>query len=167
MKKFSLLAGIIGLLIGLYLFIHPFTTTAMIGWMLALLVFFTGLTSLLSYFSNTTGQRSIWYLIQGIFSLVFGFIILTSSAMAISSTVIVITSYWILLSGIFRLIAGLQMRKSGFVEANQLLISASIAILLGIFLLFNPVLSAIFIGRLVGLLLIAIGISGIIFSVRL
>ena len=38
MKRFSFLAGIIATLIGLFLFIHPFTTTAMIGWIIAIII---------------------------------------------------------------------------------------------------------------------------------
>ena len=39
MKRLSLWSGILALLIGIFLFVHPFTTTAMIGWIIALLVF--------------------------------------------------------------------------------------------------------------------------------
>jgi uncharacterized membrane protein HdeD (DUF308 family) len=59
------------------------------------------------------------------------------------------------------------MRRAGFYDANRFLSSAVLAILLGIFLLFNPALSAIFIGRLTGLLLMAVGVSGIAFSFRI
>ncbi|MDO4964623.1 MAG: DUF308 domain-containing protein, partial [Streptococcus gallolyticus] len=76
-------------------------------------------------------------------------------------------AYWILISGILRLIGGLQMRRAGFYDANRFLSSAVLAILLGLFLLFNPALSAIFIGRLTGLLLMAVGVSGIAFSFRI
>lgn len=59
------------------------------------------------------------------------------------------------------------MRKAGFYDANRFLGSAVLAILLGLFLLLNPALSAIFIGRLTGLLLMAVGGSGIAFSFRI
>ena len=59
------------------------------------------------------------------------------------------------------------MRKAGFYDANRFLSSAVIAILIGLFLLFNPTLSAIFVGRLAGLLLMAVGVSGITFSFKL
>lgn len=165
MKRLSLWSGILALLIGIFLFVHPFTTTAMIGWIIALLVFMSGITSLLMYTNSV--ERSFWYLLQSILSIIFGIILLSSSAMSLSSAVITITAYWILISGILRLIGGFQMRRAGFYDANRFLSSAVLAILLGLFLLFNPALSAIFIGRLTGLLLMAVGVSGIAFSFRI
>lgn len=165
MKRLSLWSGILALLIGIFLFVHPFTTTAMIGWIIALLVFMSGITSLLMYTNSV--ERSFWYLLQSILSIIFGIILLSSSAMALSSAVITIAAYWILISGILRLIGGFQMRRAGFYDANRFLSSAVLAILLGLFLLFNPALSAIFIGRLTGLLLMAVGVSGIAFSFRI
>lgn len=165
MKRLSLWSGILALLIGIFLFVYPFTTTAMIGWIIALLVFMSGITSLLMYTNSV--ERSFWYLLQSILSIIFGIILLSSSAMSLSSAVITIAAYWILISGILRLIGGFQMRRAGFYDANRFLSSAVLAILLGLFLLFNPALSAIFIGRLTGLLLMAVGVSGIAFSFRI
>lgn len=165
MKRLSLWSSILALLIGIFLFVYPFTTTAMIGWIIALLVFMSGITSLLMYTNSV--ERSFWYLLQSILSIIFGIILLSSSAMSLSSAVITIAAYWILISGILRLIGGFQMRRAGFYDANRFLSSAVLAILLGLFLLFNPALSAIFIGRLTGLLLIAVGVSGIAFSFRI
>lgn len=165
MKRLSLWSGIIALLIGLFLFIHPFTTTAMIGWIIAIIIFLSGFTSLFMYSSSV--NRSLWYLLQGILSIIFGIILLSSSAMSLSNAIMTIAAYWILISGFLRLIGGFQMRKACFYDANRFLSSAVIAILLGLFLLFNPTLSAIFIGRLAGLLLMAIGVSGITFSFKI
>lgn len=165
MKRLSLWSSILALLIGIFLFVHPFTTTAMIGWTIALSVFMSGITSLLMYTNSV--ERSFWYLLQSILSIIFGIILLSSSAMSLSSAVITIAAYWILISGILRLIRGFQMRRAGFYDANRFLSSAVLAILLGLFLLLNPALSAIFIGRLTGLLLMAVGVSGIAFSFRI
>ena len=165
MKRLSLWSGILALLIGIFLFVHPFTTTAMTGWIIAFLVFMSGNTTLLIYTNSV--ERSFWYLLQSILSIIFGIILLSSSAMSLSSAVITIAAYWILISGILRLIGGFQMRRAGFYDANRFLSSAVLAILLGLFLLFNPALSAIFIGRLTGLLLMAVGVSGIAFSFRI
>ena len=75
MKRLSLWSGILALLIGIFLFVHPFTTTAMIGWIIALLVFMSGITSLLMYTNSV--ERSFWYLLQSILSIIFGIILLT------------------------------------------------------------------------------------------
>ena len=90
MKGLSLWSGIIALIIGLFLFIHPFTTTAMIGWIIAIIIFLSGFTSLFMYSSSV--NRSLWYLLQGILSIVFGIILLSSSVMSLSSAVMTIVS---------------------------------------------------------------------------
>ena len=95
MKGLSLWSGIIALIIGLFLFIHPFTTTAMIGWIIAIIIFLSGFTSLFMYSSSV--NRSLWYLLQGILSIVFGIILLSSSVMSLSSAVMTIVAYWILM----------------------------------------------------------------------
>lgn len=165
MKHLTLGSGILALLIGIFLFIHPFTTTAMIGWIIALLVFISGLASLFIYTNNP--QKSIWQLLQSILSIVFGIILLSSSAMSLSSVVITLAAYWILISGFLRFIGGMQVRQLEGKAANHLLVSAIIAILIGLFFLFNPTLSAIFIGRFTGLLLMVGGLSGILVSLRM
>lgn len=112
MKRLSLWSGILALLIGIFLFVHPFTTTAMIGWIIALLVFMSGITSLLMYTNSV--ERSFWYLLQSILSIIFGIILLSSSAMSLSSAVITIAAYWILISGILRLLVVSKCVKQGF-----------------------------------------------------
>ena len=72
MKRLSLWSGILALLIGIFLFVHPFTTTAMIGWIIALLVFMSGITSLLMYTNSV--ERSFWYLLQSILSIILMFL---------------------------------------------------------------------------------------------
>ena len=98
-------------------FIHPFTTTAMIGWIIAIIIFLSGFTSLMMFSSSFT--RSPWYLLQGILSIIFGIILLSSSVMSLSSAVMTIAAYWFLISGILRLIGGFQMHKAGFYDANR------------------------------------------------
>lgn len=161
MKWFPLLAGIIACLAGFYLFTNPLVTVATVGWFLALFVLISGITGLMAYFTTDKEYRNLWFLVQNILSIVFGFILLSSSAFSLSGAVITILAYWVLLSGLLRLFGGLQLRRLGFPGAGTSLGSAIIAIIFGLVLLGQPILTAAIIGRFVGLLFIAIGISSI------
>ncbi|AND79188.1 HdeD family acid-resistance protein [Streptococcus pantholopis] len=161
MKWFPLFAGILAILFGFYLFANPLVTVASLGWFLALIVFVSGVTNLLSYLSDSKNSRSFWELLQSILSIVFGLILLGSSAFSLSGAVITILAYWVLLSGIFRLTAGIQLRRAGALGGNRLLFSAVFTIVLGLILLGQPILTAALIGRFIAVLFMAIGIQAI------
>lgn len=161
MKWFPLVGGIIALLAGFYLFINPVTVVATLGWFIALFIFIYGISNLVRYLQADSYHRSPWYLVQSILAIIFGIILLSSSAMSLSNTVMTILAYWLLVSGILRLLGGFQMQKINFLGAKSYKRSAYIALILGIILLVQPTLSAAIIGRFVAFILIAIGASAI------
>ncbi|HGA2660046.1 TPA: HdeD family acid-resistance protein [Streptococcus agalactiae] len=161
MKWFPLVGGIIALLAGFYLFINPVTVVATLGWFIALFIFIYGISNLVRYLQADSYHRSPWYLVQSILAIIFGIILLSSSAMSLSNTVMTILAYWLLVSGILRLLGGFQMQKINVPGAKSYKRSAYIALILGIILLVQPTLSAAIIGRFVAFILIAIGASAI------
>lgn len=167
MKWFPLVGGIVALLAGIFLFVNPLVTVATVGWFLALFVFISGISSLMGYFLADAYHRSVWFLVQSIVSVIFGLILLTSNALSLSSAVITILAYWVLVSGIIRLVGGIQMQKIAFPGASRYIGSAVIAIIIGLILLGQPLLTAAIIGRFVALLFIAIGASAIYTFIRI
>lgn len=123
--------------------------------------FIYGISNLVRYLQADSYHRSPWYLVQSILAIIFGIILLSSSAMSLSNTVMTILAYWLLVSGILRLLGGFQMQKINFPGAKSYKRSAYIALILGIILLVQPTLSAAIIGRFVAFILIAIGASAI------
>lgn len=167
MKWFTLSSGVLTLLIGFWIFANPLVVTASIGWLLALVIFLVGITGFIDYMSKTGEERNIWNLLQSIISIIFGFILLTSSIFSLTTAVVTIAAYWILVIGSLRLISAYRLRKLGFPDSNRLFISGIFAFLLGLILLGQPLLSSAIIGRFVALLLIAAGISSIFVFLRL
>lgn len=167
MKWFTLSSGVLTLLIGFWIFANPLVVTASIGWLLALVIFLVGFTGFIDYMSKTGEERNIWNLLQSIISIIFGFILLTSSIFSLTTAVVTIAAYWILVIGSLRLISAYRLRKLGFPDSNRLFISGIFAFLLGLILLGQPLLSSAIIGRFVALLLIAAGISSIFVFLRL
>ncbi|EJN93768.1 HdeD family acid-resistance protein [Streptococcus ratti] len=167
MKWFTLTSGILTLLIGFWIFANPLVVTASIGWLLALVIFLVGITGFIDYMSKPSEERNGWNLLQSIISIIFGFILLTSSIFSLTTAVVAITAYWVLVIGILRIISAYRLRKMGFPDSNRLFISGIFAVLLGLILLGQPLLSSAIIGRFVALLLIATGISSIFVFLRL
>lgn len=167
MKWFTLTSGILTLLIGFWIFANPLVVTASIGWLLALVIFLVGITGFIDYMSKPSEERNGWNLLQSIISIIFGFILLTSSIFSLTTAVVAIAAYWVLVIGILRIISAYRLRKMGFPDSNRLFISGIFAVLLGLILLGQPLLSSAIIGRFVALLLIATGISSIFVFLRL
>lgn len=167
MKWFTLTSGILTLLIGFWIFANPLVVTASIGWLLALVIFLVGITGFIDYMSKPSEERNGWNLLQSIISIIFGFILLTSSIFSLTTAVVAIAAYWVLVIGILRIISAYRLRKMGFPDSKRLFISGIFAVLLGLILLGQPLLSSAIIGRFVALLLIATGISSIFVFLRL
>ena len=117
--------------------------------------------------SKSREERTIWNLLQSIVSIIFGFILLTSSIFSLTTAVVTIAAYWIILIGILRLISGYRLRQMGFLQSNRFFWTGSFALLLGLILLGQPLLSSAIIGRFVALLLMATGISSFLVFLRL
>ncbi|MEQ9764322.1 DUF308 domain-containing protein [Streptococcus jiangjianxini] len=165
MKLLTLIPSLFSLVLGIYLFNKPLSAIASIGWLLALMIFVWGIQSLLSYLRSDSSQRTIWQLLQAIVTIIFGFILLGSSAFSLSRLVITIIAYWILVVAILRLISSYQLRQAGV--SKHSLLSGWGLLLLGILLLASPIFTSVFIGKFLSLILLVIGFSGVIASLRM
>ena len=157
MKWFPLVGGILSILYAFFLFAHPLTSVATIAWIIALVIFVSGISNFLEYI-NHRDNRSFWQLIQSIFSIVIGFILLISSVFSLAIAFMTIIAYWILFSGILRLLTGLQLRKLRFPSSSLHISSAILTIIFGLVLLGTPLFSASVIGFLVALVFLFVGL---------
>ncbi|WP_242258935.1 DUF308 domain-containing protein [Streptococcus thoraltensis] len=165
MKLLTLLPSLFSLLLGFYLFNQPLSAIASIGWLIALMIFVWGIQGLLTYFRGDSAQRTIWQLLQASVTIIFGFILLGSSAFSLSRLVITIIAYWILVIGFLRLVSGYQLQQAGF--GKRTLLSGLGLLLLGVLLLASPIFTSVFIGKFLSLIFLMIGFSGLVVSLRL
>ncbi|MGT2928748.1 HdeD family acid-resistance protein [Streptococcus dentasini] len=158
MKWFPLIGGVFSILYAGFLFANPLTSVATIAWIIALVIFVTGIASFLEYLNNPQ-YRSIWQLVQSLLSVVFGFLLLSSSVFSLTKAFMTIIAYWVLLSGLLRLVTGIQLRRSGYPRYSINLSSAVLTILFGLILLGSPLFSASIIGIMVAFFFFMIGIA--------
>ena len=157
MKWFPLVGGILSILYSFFLFAQPLTSVATIAWIIALVIFASGISSFLEYI-NHSDNRSFWQLIQSLFSIIIGFVLLISSVFSLAIAFMTVIAYWVLFSGILRLLTGFQLRRLGFPRSSLHIYSAVLTIIFGLVLLGAPLLSASVIGLLIALVFLFVGL---------
>ena len=90
MKSFTLISGILITLLGVFFFANPTNLLAIVGWLFALVMLVSGVSSLMVYFKRDNENRSFFQLLQSIISIVFGIILLSTSAWVLSGVAVTI-----------------------------------------------------------------------------
>ena len=90
MKSFTLISGILITLLGVFFFANPTNLLAIVGWLFALVMLISGVSSLMVYFKRDNENRSFFQLLQSIISIVFGIILLSTSAWVLSGVAVTI-----------------------------------------------------------------------------
>lgn len=166
MKWFPLMAGLLSLIYGLFLFAYPLSSVATVAWIIALIIFASGVSSFVAYFANPD-YRSRWQLVQSSLSIIFGLILLSSSVFSLTTAFMTIIAYWVLVSGILRLLTALRLRKTGYPRYAINYSGAVLTILFGLVLLGAPLFSASLIGIIVASFFVLVGLSLILLATRL
>ena len=167
MKSFTLISGILITLLGVFFFANPTNLLAIVGWLFALVMLVSGVSSLMVYFKRDNENRSFFQLLQSIISIVFGIILLSTSAWVLSGVAVTIIRLVARLVSAFT--QGFQahrQRQFGF-SGQPALSIALICLVFGLLLFSAPFFSAFLIGRLVASLIIFTGVSVLSFSFRL
>ena len=95
MKSFTLISGILITLLGVFFFANPTNLLAIVGWLFALVMLVSGLSSLMVYFKRDNEKRSFIQLLQSIISIIFGIILLSTSAWVLSGVAVTIIAWWL------------------------------------------------------------------------
>ena len=66
MKSFTLISGILITLLGVFFFANPTNLLAIVGWLFALVMLVSGVSSLMVYFKRDNENRSFFQLLQSI-----------------------------------------------------------------------------------------------------
>lgn len=90
MKSFTLISGILITLLGVFFFANPTNLLAIVGWLFALVMLISGASSLMVYFKRDNENRSFFQLLQSAISIVFGIILLSTSAWVLSGVAVTI-----------------------------------------------------------------------------
>ena len=160
-KVLSVFFGMLMIIVGVYCFFTPVETSAVIPFVLGIVMIGDGIGRIVTWFDiQGVVRQSAWVLASAVVSLIFGGVL-----------VILLTGWWILALGIIRIVHAFHLRKIkreadgfGFGEmiGSNWLIALILGILLTIFgfiVILNPMMGLGMIGVLIGCGVITAGVN--------
>ena len=156
-----LILGILLILMGMVLFATPDMNVVVLGYIVCILMLVFGVAEVVFYITHhKTHTASGWVLADGIISAVLGLLLLFVPAAQIQAMSIIFAD-WVLFSGVLCFASAFSERDAGSHNWGWNLAVGIIGILLGIWLMFDPALSAMSIGFLLPLAFIFEGVSAV------
>lgn len=157
---FSLVVGVILFVAGIVTFIHLGTTLEFISIIIGVTAVVKGLYELWfkHVLDTTTEEKTLGLFAMGIVDLVLGFLFIFKAATG-AQVVAYIFALWFIFDAIVQLAASKQFKNAGKAYYVWMIVLNVIALILGIALLFNPLLASIAIVWIVSIYLVVTGIS--------
>ena len=162
-----LIRGLILIVIGVIAFRHPMASLLGLALYFGIATLFSGVSMLMLSISNRNQMENWgWYMASAIIDLIFGFILLSHPG--ITATILpFILGFWIIFSGVIELFNSFQLKKEKVANWWTGLLGGIISIILGYFILRNPLAGVLTITYLLGFILIIAGVVNIYLSAAL
>ena len=159
LKWEALLTGVLYILLGVVALLIPETMERFLGYMIGVILILAGAVSMISYLLRDAHQN--YYhndFLHGLIGIVLGIVILYKVNVIIS-LVPVVLGVLVLISGLSKLQDVIDLKRMEYGNWIVMLVLAIINIVLGLVLIFNPMKSAAFLFRLLGVGLIFSGVT--------
>lgn len=139
-KWLFLLVGILYLVAAYFVLTNPVLNLASLGIILSVSILFDGITQVIAYFGAE--EKSGWNLANGIFAIIIGVWMLSGTFLELALSIPMIFAFLVLMLSVTRLISGFEIKRLGVKEGGNFLVTTGIiGILIGLVLLYHPVLS--------------------------
>ena len=163
-KSFNYIISFIFIISGLLLIFFPEQSFSNLIYYIGLIMFITGILKL----SSAIFTKIYFYpnssFLTGLFSIIFG-LILMNNTMATINAISTIIGLWLCISALSYLISILCFCKTAF--DARVFIKNILKLFFGLMIFLTPIISIVFTGLFIGIILIAIGIGRIIFHIVL
>lgn len=158
------LRGLIFFFIGIYILRFPIS--GMLGLIVygSVLLFISGL--VIAIFAVTTRKSNsnwIWQLLEGLLDVVIGIILLSNVGLT-AATLPYVFAFFGVLTGIFWVMESLYLKRKHYRFWGVALTAGLFSILIGILIFYRPVLAALTIVTIIGIMFIVQGIFLVLFS---
>ena len=138
-RWFSLVAGVALIIFSFLLFTNPVSGLVAVAAFLGIALLIHGFGELSMYFTLRHDIKSVWLLVAGLISVIFGLWTLTArGTIAITIALPFIIATWILFSGILRIVSSMTMRAFCPQLATVNIVLGILGIILGIIMLHHP-----------------------------
>lgn len=147
---------------GVYLIINPEQSFSNIVYYVGLIILISGIFKVIASFIN---KQSLLlpgnYFLSGILNALFGIILMVNNNAAIKIIPIII-GFWLIINSASNLALVFNLKRSNNTLNNNLLITNILKLILGIVVLTTPIITILFTGYIIGIILILAGIYMII-----
>ncbi len=158
-KYFSLIVGIIFLILGVYILVNPVGNMITLSVLFSIVMLLAGISEIVGYFNSN--RRELWYLLNGVITVILAIWLLSADDVSKATLIPNLLALWIFCSGIARLIDGLALKKTLQRETNltkRLVTFGITGIVLGIILWIVPGIVATLLTILIAAIFIFQGI---------
>ncbi len=162
-----LLKGIVLIVLAFIVFWHPVSTLVLLARHFGISLMINGVLLIIAFFSHgKQDETGRWYLLEGIFDLIFSFFLVTNPAITAAVFPIIVGS-WMMIYGIILFLRSFRLRKEGDSYWWVNLLAGILTVFFGFFVTNNLLTDAIGITFWMGLGLLIFGIINIFIAIRL
>ncbi|MEE6636144.1 HdeD family acid-resistance protein [Limosilactobacillus pontis] len=160
---FSLIVGILFILAGLASIMHPDRTLHFLAILVGIAFILRGIYELWfrQFVNRTLNQNSGWIIFVAILDIILGIIVLVYPGLGILY-IAILFAIWFIVDSIIEIKAAKLFKEFHRGYATWLVVLGVISIIMGVILLFSPLLSAMTIVWLVSVMLIVFGIMHVV-----
>ena len=160
------LAGVVFVLLGLFLFTHPVANLVAYSWWIAFDLLVSSIAALLGYFSAPKELRSPVYLFQGFVSLLLALYLVAYGFVTLPVVIPTIVGIWLIVEAIIAFFKGIRLGSSFPIIGSNITWVALLEFLLGLVILFNPVATGVFVVYVIAFSFLVTGFTYIIEAFR-
>ena len=160
------LAGVVFVLLGLFLFTHPVANLVAYSWWIAFDLLVSSIAALLGYFSAPKELRSPVYLFQAFVSLLLALYLVAYGFVTLPVVIPTILGIWLIVEAIIVFFKGNRLGLIFPIIGNHIMWVALLVFLLGLVILFNPVATGVFVVYVIAFSFLVTGFTYIIEAFR-
>ena len=160
------LAGVVFVLLGLFLFTNPVANLVAYSWWIAFGLLVSSIAAILGYFSVPKELRSPAHLFQGIVSLLLALYLVAYGFVTLPVVIPTILGIWLIVEAIIVFFKGNRLGLIFPIIGNHIMWVALLVFLLGLVILFNPVATGVFVVYVIAFSFLVTGFTYIIEAFR-
>ena len=160
------LAGVVFVLLGLFLFTNPVANLVAYSWWISFGLLVSSIAAILGYFSAPKELRSPAHLFQGIVNLLLALYLVAYGFVTLPVVIPTILGIWLIVEAIIVFFKGNRLGLIFPIIGNHIMWIALLAFLLGLVILFNPVATSVFVVYVVAFAFLIVGFTYILDAFR-
>ena len=176
MTVLMIILSVLMIVCGVDCIMTPVATFSSLGWLAGCAIIVVGVSAIFRYASGREG-RSVWELIGGIAGVLFGgFIVVNAFAQFATNLVIAYTAaLWLVIYGACGISEALALRKLNMALPSELRTAGWLVVMImgvataviGVVCVFQPMLTMVSVGLLIGVSILISGIKTLILSIQI